>query len=231
MSLFDRLTTRVLALLGLDFDLSFDNLSEPFHAIAPQLTLGARPRPERVEALRELGITHVVSCLPEAEREAMGFLAADFETLFLPVHDGIGEDIDVHFPVFFALLDGLGRGERALVHCEVGVSRSATMVVAHVMQARQLRFYEAYREVRSRRPQVLPNVGFASQLQAFEGRLFPEPRDGHASLTRYLHEVCHVPVEVDVLQAMLEDHDFDAVRAIRSIFGDEVPRVVQGVRT
>lgn len=231
MSLFDHLASRLLAALGLDFDFDVDFRGQPFHAITPTLTLGARPRPEHLEVLRKLGITHVVSCLEQRELPLVAFLDAGFETLFLPVRDGMEEDIASAFPRFFEFVSGAGPRTRVLVHCQAGVSRSATLAIAAVMQTQQLRFYDAYRWVRARRPQVLPNIGFASQLQRFESALFGEPRPaGYASLTRYLHEACNVPVEIELLHDMLELHDYDALTAIRTIFGDEVPRVVQGVR-
>lgn len=46
----------------------------------------------------------------------------------------------------------------------------------------------------------------------------------------YLHRVCNVPVEIAFLQSMLERQEYDALRAIRAIFGEEIPRVIQGVR-
>lgn len=225
------LVDRLFALFGLDFDFSFDIRTEPFHAITPTLTLGSRPRPEQLGALRERGITHTISCLEEGHRPAVAFLDDAFETLFLPLRDRMDEDIGARFPAFFDFLAQAGDDAQVLVHCEVGVSRSATLATAHVMKAERLRFYEAYRAVRTRRPQVLPNVAFASALQRLEHTLFPRPRaQGYASLTTYLREVCNVPVEMAVLQDVLEDHEYDAPAAIRAIFGGEIPRVVQGVR-
>ncbi|MEO0603380.1 MAG: dual specificity protein phosphatase [Myxococcota bacterium] len=220
---------RLLRWVGLDFDL--DLRSPRFDAITAQLTLGARPRPEDVEALRQAGITHVVSCLDPSERAAMEFLDQAFQTRFLPLHDGIHQDITQAFPTFFAELDRLDRGARLLVHCQVGVSRSATLAIAHVMQSTGQRFDEAFRTVQALRPQILPNIGFASQLQRFEhalrgSRAAPVP----ASLVWYLREVCKTPVEPALLQDALVSHDYDAHAAIRSLFGGEVPRVVQGVR-
>lgn len=232
MSLLDRLTHRVLTLLGLEFDLSLDPIGSPsFHQITPILTLGSRPRREHVEVLLELGVTHVVSCLEESQRPSMAFLSDGFDTTFIPLRDGMLQDIGAAIPRFFDVVSRAGPAATVLVHCEAGVSRSAALVIAHVMQTQRLRFREAYRAVRTRRPHVMPNVGFASQLQHLEHTLFPESRgDGTASLAWYLHEVCKVPVEVEVLQGMLELHDYDALRAIRAIFGDDIPRVVQGVR-
>lgn len=218
---------RLLRWVGLDFDL--DLRSERFSAITPRLYLGPRPVPEDLELLRDVGITNVVSCLPENRRETVTFLEANFHARFVPIRDGIHEDITPVFDAFFEAL-ATARGP-LLVHCEVGVSRSATLAIAAVMRAEATRFYEAYCQVRERRPQVLPNIGFATQLQRFEDSLLPPRRpDELASLTRYLHDVCNVPVEPSVLQAALEDHDFDAVAAIRAIFGGDIPRVVQGVR-
>ncbi len=223
------LLDRLIRWAGLEFDL--DLHSDPFDRITSQLYLGARPRPEEVDALKAAGITDVVSCLPVSEREAMAFLQEDFRARFIPVHDGIHEDITAALPVFFEALSRVGADGRLLVHCEVGVSRSATLAVAHVMRSTGSRFYEAFCSVRRRRPQVLPNIGFASQLQRFELTLHPRRGGGElSSLTRYLHEVCNVPGEARVLQAALEAHDLDAYRAIRSLFDGEIPRVVQGVR-
>lgn len=231
MPLLEALTERVLSLLGVNFDFSIDLARKPFDPIRPALILGARPRQAHVEVLKALNVTHVVSCLEEAKRPAVAFLSAAFETQFLPLRDEVSEDIATMFPRFFDFTVRAGQRARVLVHCEVGVSRSASFAIAHVMRTERMRFYEAYRDVQARRAQVLPNVGFAAQLQRFEHTLFTGPRrDGYASLTRYLCEVCNVPVEMEVLQNMLERHEYDAVPAIRAIFGGEVPRVVQGIR-
>ena len=231
MMLLDRLTTRALSLLGLHFDFSNALQAEPFHRITPTLVLGARPRVEQLADLQALGITHVVSCLAQDEQPSVAFLNDSFETLFLPLRDGAREEIAAHFPPFFEFIDEAGPTGQVFVHCQVGVSRSATLVTAHLMKAERLRFFDAYQQVRARRAQVLPNVGFASQLQQLERTLLPDAPPGeHSSLARYLHEVCNAPVELEVLASMLERHDQHALPALRAIFGDEIPRVVQGVR-
>jgi hypothetical protein len=55
--------------------------------------------------------------------------------------------------------------------------------------------------------------------------------DAHSSLAQYLHRICNAPVEIEVLQAALERQRYDAPTALRMIFGGEIPRVVQGVRS
>ena len=72
----------------------------------------------------------------------------------------------------------------------------------------------------------------AAQLQRLELDIHPTRGDALAvsSLARYLKEVCMAPVELQTLDNVLRQHDYDAPKAIRAIFGDEIPRVIQGVR-
>ena len=52
-----------------------------------------------------------------------------------------------------------------LVHCHKGVSRSAAIIVAFVMQdSNQLNYAQALQFVRGRRPIIWPNAGFQKQL-------------------------------------------------------------------
>ena len=232
--MFDRLTNRLLALVGLDVDFSIDMRGEPFHLIDESVYVGSCPTPERVPQLEAAGITHVVSCRREDERAQVAFLSEHFHVLFLPMHDGMHEDIAAVFPAFFDFASVVEStpGARLLVHCQAGVSRSGTLATALHMRSQRRSFFDAVTHVRTKRPAVLPNIGFASQLQALEHTLRPDARPPGvpSSLARYLREVCCVPAEVDVIQDMLERHHHHAPTAIRAIFGGEIPRVVQGVR-
>lgn len=232
-ALLESFASRLLSRLGLSLDFSVDLRERFFSEITQTLYLGARPNEERVQELKAAGITHVVSCLPEADRSGMAFLTQDFRHLFLSVHDGIHQDITGRFSEFFefaAAADG-GTDAKLFVHCEVGVSRSATLVTAWLMKTEGLTFFDAVSQVRSKRFQVLPNIGFASQLQRLEHELQPHTVSNDlSSLAQYLHQICNAPVEIEVLQSALERHDFDAPTALETIFGGEIPRVVQGVR-
>lgn len=54
------------------------------------------------------------------------------------------------------------------MHCQAGVSRSATIVIAYLMKHTLMTMPDAYKYVRSRRPVVSPNLNFMGQLLEFE---------------------------------------------------------------
>jgi protein-tyrosine phosphatase len=233
-SLFDKVTERLLSLVGLGPDFTVDLRESSFSQITENLYLGARPNRERVEDLKKAGVTHVVSCLMESERPRIEYLQQDFQHLFLGVHDGIQQNLEEKFSPFFdfaTVAIASGPKSKLLVHCEVGVSRSPSLVIALLMKTEDLSFFDAFRRVQSKRYKILPNIGFASQLQRLEHELHPQSKNSElSSLARYLHGICNAPVEIEVLQSALERNHYDALTSLRMIFGDDIPRVIQGVR-
>uniref|UniRef100_A0A8D2ISM1 protein-tyrosine-phosphatase n=1 Tax=Varanus komodoensis TaxID=61221 RepID=A0A8D2ISM1_VARKO len=59
-------------------------------------------------------------------------------------------------------------GGRVLLHCQAGVSRSATICLAYLIQSRRVRLEEAFDFVKQRRGVISPNFGFMGQLLQFE---------------------------------------------------------------
>ena len=59
-------------------------------------------------------------------------------------------------------------GKNVLVHCQSGISRSATVVIAYVMKKHQIPLIQAYSLVIEKRPVINPNDGFFRALQDFE---------------------------------------------------------------
>jgi len=234
-AILDKLADRVLSRLGLGLDFSVDLRESFVSEITRTLYLGARPNRERVQELKGAGVTHVVSCLMEDERPRMAFLQQDFHHLFLGVHDGMHEDIAGALSQFFdfaAAATASDPNAKLFIHCEVGVSRSATLLIALLMKTEGMSFFDALCRVRSKRIQVLPNIGFASQLQRLEHELQPSSVNRvPSSLAQYLDRICNAPVEIEVLQSALEQHGYDAPAALRMIFGGDIPRVIQGVRS
>ena len=55
-----------------------------------------------------------------------------------------------------------------LVHCQMGISRSSTLVIAYMMKEYGMSFKEARDFVRSKRPEIDPNQGFIDHLINFQ---------------------------------------------------------------
>lgn len=58
-----------------------------------------------------------------------------------------------------------------LVHCKMGVSRSASVVIAYAMKAYNWDFKEAFEYVKQKRNCIKPNASFISQLETYQGIL------------------------------------------------------------
>jgi len=59
---------------------------------------------------------------------------------------------------------------KVLVHCQLGVSRSATILISWLMRLNNWTFQESYEWTKLRREYVDPNVGFQVQLMEFESK-------------------------------------------------------------
>lgn len=58
-----------------------------------------------------------------------------------------------------------------LVHCQAGISRSATICLAYLMMKKRVRLEEAFEFVKQRRSIISPNFSFMGQLLQFESQV------------------------------------------------------------
>ncbi|XP_066981433.1 dual specificity protein phosphatase 19 [Macrobrachium rosenbergii] len=62
-------------------------------------------------------------------------------------------------------------GGCVLVHCNAGVSRSASVVIAYLMRYYGMNYEEAFKFVKTKRSFIRPNTGFVEQLKEYEKKL------------------------------------------------------------
>jgi protein-tyrosine phosphatase len=68
------------------------------------------------------------------------------------------------------MVDARGKGN-VLVHCAMGVSRSASMVIAYLVREHQMSLAEALAYLKEKRSCIKPNRGFMKQLRLYTTNL------------------------------------------------------------
>lgn len=87
------------------------------------------------------------------------------------MEDQPSTDISRYFYIASKFIEnGINSGGKVLVHCMVGMSRSATCVLAYLMIAKRMTAAEAVRTVRMHRD-IRPNDGFLNQLAELDNKL------------------------------------------------------------
>jgi Dual specificity phosphatase, catalytic domain len=140
--------------LGFVVDTSPDEI--PACIIDNRLFLGSQD--SVTEAVRvEFGITHILSVGIPAPQRLDHVVNRFIECLDLPETE------------FLAVLDQaiafIDAGDKVLVHCNAGVSRSSSVVIGFLILRMGMTYDEAYGRVKAKRPCIQPNAGFVAQLK------------------------------------------------------------------
>ncbi|NWI16559.1 DUS4 phosphatase, partial [Crypturellus soui] len=164
--------------------------------ILPFLYLGSAHHAARRDTLDALGITALLNVSPDCPNHFEGHYQyksipvednhkADISSWFMEAIEYIGEWpscpeargvgvapgtalTPLHLPVADAVQERRGR---VLVHCQAGISRSATICLAYLMMKQRVRLEEAFEFVKQRRSVISPNFSFMGQLLQFEAQV------------------------------------------------------------
>ena len=126
--------------------------------IKDKLYLGNYYSATQKEELKKRGVTHILMVgylLHE-------FYPNDFEYGNIEIEDDERENI---FRYFYTCINFIEKSKICYVHCQAGVSRSASIVIAYVMYKLRLNFEDAFNYVKEKRDYIYPNDGFQLQLK------------------------------------------------------------------
>ena len=133
--------------------------------------LGSLAAAMDVSLLQKLGITSVLTVIDR--RTYRRILAPilrqnGLRRLFIHCHDEDDAPLLARFPQTCSFIANTKPGEKILIHCHMGVSRSATVAIAYFLQKHNCTFDEAFALTASKRPFICPNNGFRAQLRKWE---------------------------------------------------------------
>ena len=137
--------------------------------IKPRLYLGDIIAALSKNELKKVGITDMITV--EVKQISTDDLADSIQRyLFINVMDHSKQDILTHFEVADKFIEDALKVEtnKVFVHCVAGVSRSASIVIAHMMKSKSLVYTDAIALVKKRRNVVDPNEGFVKQLALYQ---------------------------------------------------------------
>ncbi|EFC41270.1 predicted protein [Naegleria gruberi] len=149
--------------------------------IADRLYLGSVTAATNIEELKSIGINsilcvNVISPFPDEEERSRLFKN------YKQISETDEEKTNI-MGRFDEALDWIDEclnadpSNKVLVHCSAGMSRSATIIIAYVMNRMKMSAEEAFVYVRDKRCCIAPNTGFLLQIQLYEdiGKDFKGP--------------------------------------------------------
>lgn len=135
-----------------------------------KLYLGGAELCMDAEKMEEMGITYILN----ATRKCPNFFESKFMYMRAPLRDITTSRVGME--MFLLTSEFLTTAKReqkgVLVHCEQGISRSPTLVIAFLMKSEGYSLIDALSVCRQSRKQVSPNIAFMQELSLLEFELF-----------------------------------------------------------
>ncbi len=159
----------------------------PNCVIDKQIYIGSAIQAKNWKIIRELNITHVINA--SVEHECV--FKEELKYLHVEVEDSHDEKINKTFKralefmkqAFEEYREALMKDSSDFsvvvvpappvffIHCNLGISRSSSILIAYLICKYRLCLYAAFKYVKDKRLQIAPNYSFLRQLKEFEEHL------------------------------------------------------------
>ncbi|KAL6098741.1 ssh2 [Pungitius sinensis] len=130
--------------------------------------LGSEWNASNMEELQKSGVQYILN----VTREIDNFFPGVFEYHNIRVYDEEATDLLAYWNDTYKFISRAQRaGAKCLVHCKMGISRSAATVIAYAMKEHGWDLKKAFDYVKERRAVTKPNPSFMRQLEEYQGIL------------------------------------------------------------
>ncbi|XP_069040505.1 protein phosphatase Slingshot homolog 2 isoform X2 [Lepisosteus oculatus] len=130
--------------------------------------LGSEWNASNLEELQNSGVRYILN----VTREIDNFFPGMFEYHNIRVYDEEATDLLAYWNDTYKFISKAKKaGAKCLVHCKMGVSRSASTVIAYAMKEYGWDLERAFDYVKERRAVTKPNPSFMRQLEEYQGIL------------------------------------------------------------
>ncbi|XP_057694971.1 protein phosphatase Slingshot homolog 2 isoform X1 [Corythoichthys intestinalis] len=130
--------------------------------------LGSEWNASNLEELQNSGVRYILN----VTREIDNFFPGMFEYHNIRVYDEEATNLLEYWNETYKFITKAKKaGAKCLVHCKMGVSRSASTVIAYAMKEYGWTLDAAFEHVKERRAVTKPNPSFMKQLEEYQGIL------------------------------------------------------------
>ncbi|XP_057677385.1 protein phosphatase Slingshot homolog 2-like [Corythoichthys intestinalis] len=130
--------------------------------------LGSEWNASNLEELQNCGVHYILN----VTREIDNFFPGVFEYHNIRVYDEEATDLLAYWNDTYKFITRAKKnGSKCLVHCKMGISRSAATVIAYAMKEYGWDLRKAFDYVKARRTVTKPNPSFMRQLEEYQGIL------------------------------------------------------------
>ena len=147
----------IISISLLNFIFTDDNMNY----IIDNIYLGNSEAASNEEYLKEYNISTVINCA-----EDLTSVYKELKFMELNLYDIYEQNLFPKFDIAYKYIK-LHSKNNILIHCVVGMSRSASLVIFYMMKEKGWDYDTCYKYVKERRPIVEPNVGFEAQLRDY----------------------------------------------------------------
>lgn len=132
------------------------------------LYLGSFDNASDKTELKSMKINFILNCAIECKN----LYPLDFYYKHLKISDEDTFNIIDYFSLAIAFIEKARSSQaKIFIHCQMGISRSTTIVIAYLMKYHHFSLKKAFVYVKSRRSQTFPNFGFMEQLIKYDSTL------------------------------------------------------------